>query len=163
MENSQALEDKFWVTLASDKILMLGLTNLDDSHARPMTAQLEHERRDAIWFFSNNEAELIKDLSLSTKGFATFASADEKLFASILGQVSVETDSGVLDRLWTTEVARWYPGGKTDPNLVLLRFNLSQAEIWASGSSLVNGIKMLFGADPKTVYTDNVTEVNFTR
>jgi general stress protein 26 len=56
-------------------------------------------------------------------------------------------------------VAAWYEGGKTDPNLALLRLDAERAEIWQDASSLVAGIKMLIGADPKKDYRDQVAKV----
>ena len=57
-------------------------------------------------------------------------------------------------------MAAWYEGGKDDPKLALLRMDPQQAEIWIDASSLVAGIKMLLGADPKKDYTDKVAKVN---
>lgn len=64
----------------------------------------------------------------------------------------------VVDRLWNPFVAAWYPAGKDDPTLLLLRFDPAQAEIWLNGSSLVAGLKMLLGRDPKQDYQDHVTK-----
>jgi hypothetical protein len=53
----------------------------------------------------------------------------------------------------------WYEGGKTDPNLALLRLDAERVEIWQDASSLVAGIKMLLGSDPKKDYRDQVAKV----
>jgi hypothetical protein len=39
----QELEQRFWKALKSDMTVMLGLDGVEDGHARPMTAQLEHD------------------------------------------------------------------------------------------------------------------------
>ena len=46
-----------------------------------------------------------------------------------------------------------------DPKLALHRLEAEYAEIWLDASSLVAGIRMLFGADPKQDYKDKVAEV----
>jgi hypothetical protein len=51
MPTPQQLEEKFWKALKSDMTVMLGLDGVEDGHARPMTAQLEHDDRGPIWFF----------------------------------------------------------------------------------------------------------------
>ena len=51
--------------------------------------------------------------------------------------------------------------GKDDPKLALLRLDPENAEIWLDASSVVAGIKLLFGADPKEDYRDNVAKVSF--
>jgi len=65
----------------------------------------------------------------------------------------------VVERLWNRFVAAWYPGGKTDPTLALLRLDAERAEIWLDGSSLVAGVKMLLGVDPRKSYKDKVAQV----
>jgi general stress protein 26 len=70
-----------------------------------------------------------------------------------------DDDRAVIDRLWNRFVAVWYEGGKEDPTLALLRLDLESAEIWLDGSSLLAGIKMLFGSDPKEEYKDKTAKV----
>jgi general stress protein 26 len=62
--------------------------------------------------------------------------------------------------LWNRYVAAWYEGGKTDPKLALLRLDPEKAEIWLDASSIVAGIKMLLGVDPKQDYKDKVATVS---
>jgi general stress protein 26 len=81
------------------------------------------------------------------------------LFATIHGSVRLDNDRAVIDRLWNRYIAAWYQGGKDDPQLALLRLDPERAEIWLDASSLVAGIKMLFGADPKADYKDRVAEL----
>ena len=65
----------------------------------------------------------------------------------------------MIERLWNPFVAAWYDG-KDDPKLALLRFDAERAEIWENASSLVAGLKLLLGADPKRGYRDKVAQVD---
>ena len=58
--------------------------------------------------------------------------------------------------------AKWFEGGKTDPKLHLLRFDVRDAQIWLNDHSLFAGIKLLLGRDPKEDYKDKVAEVRLT-
>ena len=102
----------------------------------------------------------MQKLELGDRAIATFASKGHDLFATLHGSVSLDNDRAVIDRLWNRFVAAWYEGGKDDPKLALLRFDAERAEIWLDASSLVAGIKMLLGADPKEDYKENVAEVD---
>ena len=51
----------------------------------------------------------------------------------------------MIDKLWNKQVEAWFPGGKEDPNLALLRFDIDDAEFWESDMSLSGRVKMLFG------------------
>jgi general stress protein 26 len=158
MPTPQELEAKFWSALKSDMTMMLGLDAVEDGHARPMTAQVEKERG-PIWFFTVKANGIVQQLDHGNRAIATFTSKGHDLFATVHGRLSVDTDLAVVDRFWTRFVAAWYEGGRDDPTLTLLRLDAQQAEILEESSSLVAGIKMLFGADPKQDYKDKVAKV----
>ena len=159
MHTPQELEQKLWKAIHSDRTLMLGLDGVEDGHARPMTAQIEGDKG-PLWFFTAKDSALVQKLSEGHRAFAAFSSKGHDLFASIKGNLSLSTDRAVIDRLWNPFVAAWYEGGKDDPKLALLRLDAEHAEIWLNASSLVAGVKMLLGADPKKEYKDNVANVD---
>jgi general stress protein 26 len=159
MPTTQELEAKLWKALESDRTVMLGLDGAEDGHTRPMTAQVEHDPA-RIWFFTSKDNALVQALSSGAgRAIATFASRGHDLFATFHGRLSVDNDPAAVERLWNRFVAAWYPGGKTDPNLALLRLDPERAEIWLEGSSLVAGAKMLLGVDPRKSYKDKVAQV----
>ena len=43
MTTAQELEKKLWKAIDSDRTMMLGLEGVQGGHARPMTAQVEHD------------------------------------------------------------------------------------------------------------------------
>jgi general stress protein 26 len=156
--DAHKLEEKFWKALESDRTVMLGLDGMEDGHARPMTAQAE-DRRAPLWFFTSSHNALVRQLGDGGgRAIAGFASKGHDLFASIRGTLRVDTDPAVVDRLWNPFVAAWYEG-KDDPDIALLRLDLESAEIWENASSLIAGIKSLFGAKPQQDYKDKVAEV----
>ena len=158
MSNPQELEEKFWKALASDRTVMLGLDGVEDGHSRPMTAQAENHQS-PIWFFTSQDNGLVKHLAQGRRAIASFASKDHDLFASINGSLHVDTDRAVVDRLWNPFVAAWYTG-KDDPKLRLLRLDAEHAEVWLNESSLLAGVKMALGIDPKQDYKDKVADVD---
>ena len=156
------LEEKLWSAIKSDRTLMVGLEGVDDGHARPMTAQIDEERG-PLWFFTARDNGLVRHLTEGSETFATFASKGHDLFATLQGRLSIDNDPAVIDRLWNRFIAAWYEGGKSDPKLVLLRFEPTHAEVWLDASSIVAGIKMLLGVDPKKDYADKVGEIDMRR
>jgi general stress protein 26 len=158
MATPQELERKFWKAIKSDMTMMIGLDGVEDGHARPMTAQLDGDRG-PIWFFTAKDNGIVRKLGQGDRAIATFTSKGHDLFATVHGSLSVDNDRRVIDKLWNRWIAAWYEGGKDDPKLVLLRFDAERAEIWLDASSVIAGIKMLLGGDPKEQYKDNVAEV----
>ena len=158
MADARELEDKLWSALKADRTMMLGLDGVEDGHARPMTAQLDGEKG-PIWFFTARDNALAQKLPQGNRAIATFAAKGHDLFATLHGSLHIDNDRAVIDRLWNRFIAAWYEGGKDDPKLVLLRFDAEKAEVWLDASSIVAGIKMLLGVDPKKDYKDKVGEV----
>lgn len=162
MTDNRIIEDKFWQSLRSDMTVMLVLCDAADDRARPMTAQIDgDENRGPVYFFGGKDTSLYQKLgSTSAQAEFTLVPKGHDLFAAADGELSVCHDNAVLDRLWNPFVAAWYPGGKEDPNLVLFKMELGEAKVWLNGNSLVAGIKMLFGMDPKDTYNDKVATLN---
>lgn len=161
MTNTQKIEDAFWKSLRSDMTVMLVLCEDAKDRARPMTALIDGDT-DAgpIYFFGGRDSTLFHQLGAeAAKAEFTYVPKGHGLFAAVEGDLSVCHDSAVIERLWNPFVAAWYPGGKTDPNLVLFKMDLGEAKVWLNGSSLIAGIKMLFGVDPRTTFEDNVAEL----
>ena len=158
MPTPQEIEAKFWKALKSDMTVMLGLDGVEDGHARPMTAQLDGDRG-PIWFFTARDNAIVQKLGEGNRAIATFASKGHDIFATLHGTVSIDTNRATIDKLWNRFVAAWFEGGKDDPKLVLLRLDAEKAEIWVDASSLVAGLKLLFGVDPKEDYKHKVAEV----
>lgn len=157
MPTPKELEEKFWKALDSDRTMMLGLDGVEDGHARPMTG-LSEDGHGPIWFFTATDNGIVQKLTGNDRAIATFTSKGHDLFATVHGSLVREDDRAVIDRLWNPYVAAWYKG-KDDPKLVLLRLDAEEAEIWLDGSSMIAGIKMMLGIDPKQDYQDNVATV----
>lgn len=158
MTTPHELEQKMWKALESDRTLMLGLDGVEDGHSRPMTAQVENDSG-PIWFFTSRDNALVQHLGKGHRAIAAFSAKDHELFASIKGNLVLDNDPAVIERLWNPFVAAWYEG-KDDPKLALLRLDAEQAEIWLNASSLLAGVKMLLGVDPKDDYKDKVAKVD---
>ncbi len=159
MHTPADLEEKLWHALKSDRTLMLGLDGIEDGHSRPMTAQFEDDRG-PIWFFTGRDNALVKHLVPGARAIAAFQSKGHDLFASIKGSLHEDNDRAVIDRLWNKWIEAWFKGGKDDPNLVLLRLDTEQAEVWLNENNLLAGVKMLLGVDPKKDYEDKVANVD---
>ncbi|WP_242140068.1 pyridoxamine 5'-phosphate oxidase family protein [Sphingomonas sp. TREG-RG-20F-R18-01] len=161
MPDTADIERKFWKALRSDMIMMLGLVGVDEGHTRPMTAQLDGDGdHGPIYFFGSKETELVADLTAGARAVATFASKGNDIFAAVHGTLTLDNDRAVIDRLWNRFVAAWFEGGKDDPKLQLIRLDAERAQIWVDASSMLAGVKILMGIDPKEDYKDKVAKVS---
>lgn len=158
MTDDADIRARFWRALHSDRTVMLGLES-GAVAPRPMTVMAEGDAdHGPLWIFTAKDTELAEAVPATTQAVFTFASKGHDVFATVHGLLSPDTDRRMVDTLWNPFVAAWYPEGRDDPSLCLLRFDPAQAEIWLNGSSLVAGLKILLGADPKLDYQDHVTK-----
>ena len=161
MSKEAEMEKKFWKALRGDRTAMLGLSGIEDGHAQPMTAQILHEddERGAIWFFTAKDTDLVRAMGESHAASLQFASKGHDLFATLQGELILSNNRVIIDKLWNTFVAAWYPGGKDDPKLQLLRFEPAHAQIWLNEHSLWAGVKLMLGQDPKQEYAGKTAEL----
>lgn len=158
MTDRSDIEKKFWKALRSDRTAMLSTHKTVG--AQPMTVLVDgDDDRGPLWIFTSTETELGHRMTAGVQGHLSFASKGHDVFASIDGVFTPRNDPAVIDRLRNPFIAAWYEGGKEDPKLLLLRFDATDAKVWIDGSSLLAGIKILLGVDPKTDYDDKVAKV----
>lgn len=154
------LTEKFWKSLHGDRTFMLGVDGAENGHFRPMTAILEHEIGGPIWIFTAQDNAITSAVrDMPKRAMAAYAAKGHDLFATIHGTIQLDMDGEMIEKLWNPFIAAWYEEGKTDPDLALLRFDARRGEIWLNENSLLAGVKMLLGSDPKEEYQDKVAKV----
>lgn len=114
---------------------MLGLLG-DSHHFQPMTAFVERDG-DTLWFFTRKDTDLAQAVATNAGAGAVFTFTDRKLQACIDGRLSLTHDRDRIERFWNPHVAAWYPGGKDDPQLTLLRLDVSEAGVWITEGGLL--------------------------
>jgi len=161
MATEAEIAQKFWKAVKSDMTMMLGLTGVEEGHSQPMTAQFEEDHDEGpIWFFTAKDTDLVRAMGEGHRAVAHFASKGHDLFASLHGELVLDNDRATIDRLWNRFVAAWFPGGKDDPNLTLIRLEPERAQVWLNENNLVAVAKILIGVDPKKDYRDKVADIS---
>jgi general stress protein 26 len=162
MASETEIREKFWKHLKSERTIMIDFIGDADGHSQPMTAQLEdNHEQGPIWIFSSKETDFVKSISAGKSRVMTqFVSKGHDLFACFDGDISLNNDRAMIDKLWSPFVAAWFEGGKDDPKLQLLRLDPGHAHIWLNENSLFAGVKLLLGKDPKQEYAGKTADVN---
>jgi general stress protein 26 len=124
--DTAAVETRLWDAIEKERTGMLGLVG-SDQHFQPMTAFLERESQE-IWFFTYVDTDLAE--AAQSGGHAMFVFQQKDLQACIGGRLTVSADRERMDRYWSPMVAAWYPEGKDDPRLTLLRLDCEDARVW---------------------------------
>ena len=138
-DTPQEVAEKFIAKLKDSPFVMIGLE--DGQHSEPMTAQLDDDRPNTLFFFSGKDNRIAS----GGRAMAQFVGKGHDFFACLAGTVAQDNDHAQIDKLWNKQVEAWFPGGRNDPNLALLRFDIDSAELWETDISLSGRLKMLFG------------------
>lgn len=154
MADDHEIRERFWKELSDSPFLMVGLEG-SHQHSLPMTAQLDPDAHSEFWFYTTRDNRLAS----GGPAMAQFASKGHHVFACINGTLVEETDSAVIDRYWSKDVAAWYPQGRQDPSLLMLRFNLGTAEVWLADVTVKGLFKMLLGGDVRRQAQNKHSEI----
>ena len=136
----QQLKTDLWKKMADSPFVMVGPAD-GSSHSEPLTAQLDQDQVDTLFFFIGKDNRVAKGGKL----MAQFVSKGHDFFACMSGTGRLDNDPALIDKLWDKQVEAWFPGGKQDPNLALLRIDIDSAELWETDISVSGRVKMLFG------------------
>jgi general stress protein 26 len=116
------------------------LTTIDeggDLHSRPMSSNGEIDRDGDIWFFTNASSHKVSEIAKLPKVNISFADPDDQRYVSVSGTAQLVRDQKKIEELWKPEFKIWFPKGKDDPEIALLKVNLEKAEYWDSPSSTI--------------------------
>ena len=109
---------------------MLTTTRPDGTlHSCPM-ASAGVDPDGVIWFFAANNTEKVEAIRTSQRVNLAYVDHAAKRYVSVSGYCELLREPVRAKQLWNPENKAWFPGGLEDPNLILLKVNVQQAEYW---------------------------------
>lgn len=111
------------------------------THARPMAVARLEPDGDA-YFATGIDSPKVSEIEADPRVTLTFQST--KQYATLCGRVSVIRDRALLDKLWKEPWKVWFPKGKDDPEISLLKFDAEHGELWDNAGT--QGVKYAFEA-----------------
>lgn len=145
---------KFWKELADNPTVMIALHS-SNHHSEPMRCQLDKGANSKFWFYTSTDNRI----AAGGRAMAQFVSKGHDVFACITGALVPETDPAIIDKYWSNPVEAWYEQGRNDPKLLMLRFELDDAEIWLADITLKGWFKLMTGMTMKADDLRSHTEV----
>lgn len=110
-------------------------------HARPM-AVAELEPGADAYFVTGIDSPKVAEIEADPRVTLTFQSGNQ--FATLRGRVSIVRDRAMLDKLWNEAWKVWFPQGKEDPEISVLKFDAEHGEFWDNAGA--RGVKYAFEA-----------------
>jgi len=105
--------------------------------SRPM-ATMQMDAAGNLWFFAALSSHKIGEVEQHHRVNLSYARLDKQDYLSVSGTCEIVHDKEKMRSLWTPWIKPWFPKGLDDPDLVLLKVTITEAEYWtAPGSAVV--------------------------
>lgn len=117
------------------KFAMLTTVDTDGSlRSRPMATQrAPFDGR--LWFFTRASSHKVDEIREDAHVNVSYADPDKQNYVSVSGTCRLVRDGAKMKELWSPAYRMWFPDGLKDPDVALLRVDVTQAEYWDSPSS----------------------------
>jgi general stress protein 26 len=97
--------------------------------SRPM-ATLKGGFDGDLWFVTRSTAPKTEEIRENQHVNVAYSDARGDRYVSISGLASVVRDPAKVQEMWNKRLRAWFPGGKKDPELALIRVRIDRAEVW---------------------------------
>lgn len=124
-----------------DNAMLVTKTDDGSLDARPM-AVADATDDGELWFVTDRNSGKIADLMLDRDVAVTMQGS--RKFVTISGECRVVDDQAKIESLWKEIWKVWFPEGKTDSSIVLLKVEPTRGEYWDNTG--VAGMKYLIKA-----------------
>ena len=127
--------EKLYELIKSCRFCMMTTVEPDGSlHSRPMYSQDADEAGD-LWFFTRMQSPKITEISRDHQINLAFANPDKQDYVSVSGRAEIVRDRQKIDEKWSEPMRTWFPEGKDDPQIALIRVHPEKGEYWDGQSS----------------------------
>ncbi len=136
-ENNKKLKD----LIKGIEMAMLTTVGRDGSlTSRPMANQ-DVEFDGDIWFFTLVTTHKVDDLQNNPNVNVSYSNS--KTFVSVVGRAELVLARSKIEEYWTDALKVWFPDGKDDPNLALIKIEADRAEYWTSPNAIVGALEFV--------------------
>ncbi|MDR3748136.1 MAG: pyridoxamine 5'-phosphate oxidase family protein [Acidobacteriota bacterium] len=117
------------LTKGIDYVMLTTVRTDGTLHSCPMATQTA-DADGAIWFFSGNHSEKVEAIKTDQRVNLAYSDAASQRYVSVTGNCELVRDHVKAKELWNPAYKAWFPKGIEDPNLILLRVLILEAEYW---------------------------------
>lgn len=117
-----------------------------DFHSRPMATQAI-DPDGTMWFFTYDDTNKVREITANNRVSLTFTDTGSETYVATSGTAEVVKDQRKIDELWSEVLKTWFPKGKDDPHLMLIKVHPQAGEFWDHpGGKMTALFQMVRGA-----------------
>jgi general stress protein 26 len=111
-------------------------------HARPMAiARLDVELC-VTYFVTDINSIKVDEINANHHALVTFQGLGK--YASVSGELTILQDRELIEGMWKEVWKVWFPNGKSDPNIAVLKFSAHEGEFWDNAG--MQALKYVYSA-----------------
>jgi general stress protein 26 len=120
------------------RIAMLTSTDEQGSlHSRPMATIAPGKDGGELYFLTDSASAKVYEVKKDSQVNLSYSNPSDNVYASVSGRASAYRDEAQIAELWSEPMRGWFPKGKEDPNIMILKVEIDKGEYWDSPSSLL--------------------------
>lgn len=104
--------------------------------SRPL-ATLQADSNGDLWFFTHAGSGKVEDIARDPHVNVSYARPGKHVYVSVVGTARVLRDRAKIDELWSPQSKIFFPDGKDDPDLALIKVEVESAEYWRGAGGMV--------------------------
>jgi general stress protein 26 len=116
------------------KVAMLTSKDGDHLRSRPMVA-VQDGFEGALYFFTRAGSAKVEETREDGSVCVSYADPGAQNYVSVSGRAHLVRDPAVIAAHWRESMRVWFPKGKDDPGIAILKVDVEQAEYWDAPSS----------------------------
>jgi len=129
---------KIWAMIQDIGYAMLTSDDGGVLRSRPMAAS-QTDFDGVLWFFTRASSHKVTEVQGDPRVNVSYSDPAHQNYVSLSGSARLVRDRADIDAHWSEPMRTWFPQGKSDPDIALLRVDVSQAEYWdAPNSTMVH-------------------------
>ncbi len=125
----EQLRKLFQIIKNIDFGMLVTQTSDGSLRSRPMSTRII-ESGNCLWFLTDKGSAKLLEITNESKVNVSFANPNEQTYASVSGIATITNDRTKLDEIWSPQAKLWFPEGKSDPKLTMVRVQPTDAEYW---------------------------------
>ena len=121
------------------EVRMAMLTTTDEHgslHSRPM-ATIKPGKDEALYFLTDANSAKVYEVKKDSQVNLSYSDPSSNVYVSVSGKANAYRDQAKIDELWSEPMRGWFPKGKADPNITVLKITVEKGEYWDTPSSLI--------------------------
>jgi len=104
--------------------------------SRPLQT-LKLDDNGELIFFTAADSHKVDELTQESAVNLAYADPGEQRYVSVRGRARMDRDEATIDELWSPAQKIFFPDGKDDPNLMVLRVRVQDASYWEAAGNFI--------------------------